>query len=147
MFKNILVPTDGSKLSQKAVKEAIAMANVMNARITALHIYPKFSGSPYGTFGPAEDVLEEAHGNQARAQGAQLFAAIRKLTDAAGVALEPVLVESNEVWKQVIATAKKKKCDLICMASHGRRGLSGVLLGSETHKVLTHIELPVLVIR
>jgi nucleotide-binding universal stress UspA family protein len=92
-------------------------------------------------------VLEEAHKNQARAEADQLFGAIRKLADAAGIALDPVLVESNDVWKQVIATAKKKKCDLICMASHGRRGISGVLLGSETHKVLTHSDLPVLVLR
>jgi nucleotide-binding universal stress UspA family protein len=147
MFKHILVPTDGSKLSQKAVREAIEVAKATNARMTALHVYPKFAGSPYGTFGPAEDILEEAHENQSRAQAEQLFAGIRKLTDAAGIALEAILVESNEVWQQVIATAKKRKCDLICMASHGRRGLSGVLLGSETHKVLTHSEIPVLVLR
>ena len=59
----------------------------------------------------------------------------------------PSLAENNDVWKTIISTAKKKKCDLICMASHGRRGLSGVLLGSETHKVLTHSDLPVLVLR
>jgi nucleotide-binding universal stress UspA family protein len=147
MFKHILVPTDGSKLSQKAVKEAIELAKVTNARVTALHVYPKFNGSPYGTFGPAEDVLEEAHRNQARASGDEIFSGIRKLTDGAGVALDSVLAESNDVWKTVIATAKKKKCDLICMASHGRRGISGVLLGSETHKVLTHSDLPVLVLR
>ena len=147
MFKNILVPTDGSKLSQKAVKEAIELAQQSGAKITALHVYPKFSGSPYGTFGPAEDVLEEAHKNQRRADGDSIFAAVRKLADNAGITFESVLAESNDVWKQIIATAKKKKCDLICMASHGRRGLSGVLLGSETHKVLTHSELPVLVLR
>jgi nucleotide-binding universal stress UspA family protein len=147
MFKNILVPTDGSKLSSKAVKEAIELAKQTKAKVTALHVYPKFSGSPYGTFGPAEDILEEAHKNQARAEGDSMFAGIQKLTDAAGVQLESVLVESNDVWKQIIGTAKKKKCDLICMASHGSRGISGVLLGSETHKVLTHSELPVLVLR
>jgi len=147
MFKNILVPTDGSKLSQKAVKEAIELAQQSGAKVTALHVYPKFSGSPYGTFGPAEDVLEEAHKNQRRADGDAIFAAVRKLADNAGITFESVLAESNDVWKQIIATAKKKKCDLICMASHGRRGLSGVLLGSETHKVLTHSELPVLVVR
>lgn len=147
MFRNILVPTDGSKLSQKAVREAIEVAKTTNAKITALHVYPKFSGSPYGTFGPAADVLEEAHENQSRAAADRLFASIRKLTEPAGVVLEAVLAQNNEVWRQVIATAKKKKCDLICMASHGRRGLSGVLLGSETNKVLTHSDLPVLVLR
>jgi nucleotide-binding universal stress UspA family protein len=139
MFKNILVPSDGSSLSQKAVKEAIALAKVSGAKVTALHVYPKFSGSPYGTFGPAEDVLEEAHNRQAREQGEKLFAS--------GVSFASALVESNDVWKQIIAVARKKKCDLICMASHGRRGLSGVVLGSETQKVLTHTDIPVLVLR
>ena len=147
MFKNILVPTDGSKLSQKAVKEALELAKQTGAKLTALHVYPRFSGSPYGTFGPAEDVLEEAHKNQRRAEGESIFATVRKLTEPSGVAFESVLVESNDIWKQIITTAKKKKCDLICMASHGRRGFSSVLLGSETHKVLTHSELPVLVLR
>ncbi len=147
MFKNILVPTDGSKLSQKAVKEAIDLARDSKAKVTALHVFPKFSGSPYGTFGPSEDILEEAHLNQANAEGERLFAALRKSADAAGVPFDAVLVENNDVWKQVISTAKKKKCDLICMASHGRRGLAGVVLGSETNKVLTHSDIPVLVLR
>jgi nucleotide-binding universal stress UspA family protein len=147
VFKNILVPTDGSKLSQKAVRQAIALASESQGKITALHVYPRFSGSPYGTFGPAEDVLEEAHKQQARAEADALFAPVKKQADAAGIASETVLAENNDVWKTIIATAKKKKCDLICMASHGRRGFSGVLLGSETHKVLTHSDLPVLVLR
>ena len=147
MFKNILVPTDGSKLSQKAVKEAIALARDAKAKVTALHVFPKFSGSPYGTFGPAEDVMAEAHRSQAQAEGDRLFAGLRKSADAAGVAFDAVLIENNEVWRQVIGTAKKKQCDLICMASHGRRGIAGVLLGSETNKVLTHSDIPVLVLR
>lgn len=147
MFKNILVPTDGSKLSQKAVKEAIDLARDSKAKLTALHVFPKFSGSPYGTFGPAEDVLEEEHRNYAHAEADRLFATLRKSADAAGVPFDSVLVENNNVWEQVISTAKKKKCDLICMASHGRRGIAGVLLGSETNKVLTHSDIPVLVVR
>jgi len=147
MFKNILVPTDGSKLSQKAVNEAIDLARDFKATVTALHVFPKFSGSPYGTFGPAEDVLEEAHRNQAHAEGDRLFATLRKSADAAGVPFDGVLVENNDVSQQVISTAKKRKCDLICMASHGRRGIAGVLLGSETNKVLTHSNIPVLVLR
>jgi nucleotide-binding universal stress UspA family protein len=147
MFTNILVPTDGSKLSQKAIGQAIALASESKGKVTALHVFPKFAGSPYGTFGPAEDVLEEAHQRQAQAEGDRLFAAFHKSADKAGVPFDGLLIESHEVWTQVIATAKKKKCDLICMASHGRRGLSGVLLGSETNKVLTHSEIPVLVLR
>ena len=147
MFKKILVPTDGSKLSEKAVKEAIALAKLTGAQMVALHVYPRFSGSPYGTFGPAEDVLEEAHERQAHEAGKRLFAGIEKQAAAAGVAFEGTLVRGNEVWKDIIAVAKKKKCDIICLASHGRRGLAGVVLGSETTKVLTHSNTPVLVLR
>ena len=107
MFKNILVPTDGSKLSQKAVKAAIDLAHDSNAKVTALHVFPKFSGSPYGTYGPAEDVLEEAHRNLAQAEGDRLFTTLRKSADAAGVQFDAVLVENNNVWEQVISVADR----------------------------------------
>lgn len=147
MFKNILVPTDGSKLSQKAVQEALTLAKLVGAKVVALHVYPKFLGSPYGTFGPSEDILEEAHERQAKAAAAKVFAGIKKTADFAGVGFESALVESNDVHKEILAVAKRKKCDLVCMASHGRRGLSGLVLGSETQKVLTHGTIPVLVMR
>ena len=140
-FANILVPTDGSKLSEKAVQQAILLAKLTGAKLIALHVYPKFLGSPYG------DILAETHVNQHKAEAEKLFAAIKKIAGAAGVALDTALVESDDIYKQIIAVAKKYKCDLICMASHGRRGLSGVVLGSETHKVLTHSAIPVLVLR
>jgi len=95
----------------------------------------------------ADDALTRTFDHPIGPIPGSLFATIRKLTEAAGVPLDAVLVESNDVWKQIITTARKKKCDVICMASHGRRGIAGVLLGSETHKVLTHSELPVLVLR
>jgi len=147
MFKHILVPTDGSKLSQKAADKAIELAGDFDAKVMALHVYPKFAGSPYGTYGPAADVLADAHRNYANAEGARLFATLKKTADKAGVPFDAILVENNDVWQQIIATARKKNCDLICMASHGRRGVAGLLLGSETSKVLTHSELPVLVLR
>ena len=147
MFSNILVPTDGSKLSQKAVQQAIRLAHLTGAKVLALHVYPKFTGSPYGTFGPSEDVIAEAHTRQHRAEADTLFAAIKKIAGASDVKVDTVALESNDVYKEIIAVAKKKKCDLICMASHGRRGFSGVVLGSETVKVLTHSTIPVLVLR
>jgi nucleotide-binding universal stress UspA family protein len=147
VLRRILVATDGSKLSAKAVNAAIELAKVFHARLVALYVFPKFPGVPYGTFGPAEDVLEQAHERQGTTQADQVFADIRKQADAAGVDLDSTFVVSNEVWKEVIAVAKRKKCDLICMASHGRRGLAGLVLGSETQKVLTHSTLPVLVLR
>ena len=147
MFKTILVPTDGSKLSQKAVGEALELATLTGAKVVALHVYPRFSGSPYGTFGPSEDILAEAHTQHHEEVAAKLFAGIKKLADAAGVQLETAQATGDDVYRQIIAVAKRKKCDLICMASHGRRGLAGVVLGSETHKVLTHSTIPVLVCR
>jgi len=147
MFNNILVPTDGSKLSQKAVQEAILLAKITGAKVLALHVYPKFAGSPYGTYGPAEEILAEAHVRHHEAEAGKLFAIMKHLASAARVVLETALVESDDIHQQILAVAKKRKCDLICMASHGHRGLAGVLLGSETHKVLTHSTIPVLVMR
>ena len=147
MFNTILVPTDGSQLSEKAVQEAMLLAKMSHANVVALHIYPAFAGCPYGAFGPAQDMLAEAHVTRHEAEAGKLFEKIRTLARAAGVALETALVQSNDVYTQIIGVAKKKKCDLICMASHGRRGLSGFVLGSETQKVLTHSKVPVLVLR
>jgi nucleotide-binding universal stress UspA family protein len=147
MYTKILVPTDGTKLSQRAVEHAIALARATGAAVVVLHAYPKFLGSPYGTVGPAAEVLAEAHERQARAEAEALFARIRRGADAASVDLETVLVEATDIHRQILAVAHKRKCDLICMASHGRRGLSALLLGSETQKVLTHGTLPVLVLR
>jgi nucleotide-binding universal stress UspA family protein len=147
MFNTILVPTDGSKLSQKAEQQAILLAKITGANVIALHIYPKFAGSPYGTYGPAEEILAEAHLRHHEEEAEKIFAVMKHLATAARVALDTALVESDDIHKQILAVAKKKKCDLICMASHGRRGLAGLVLGSETHKVLTHSQIPVLVMR
>ena len=147
VYKNILVPTDGSKLSTKAVLGAVQLAKATGAKLVALHVYPKFSGSPYGTFGPPEDVIAEAHASQHKAEAQKIFEGIRMLARTYGIGLDTVLVESDNAHKEIIAVARKKKCDLVCMASHGRRGLSGLVLGSETQKVLTHSSIPVLVLR
>ena len=147
MYTRILVPTDGSRLSQRAFEHAIGLAKATGASLVALHAYPKFIGSPYGTFGPAAEVLAEAHARQQRAETDALFASVRSRAKSAGVEADTVLVEATDVYRQIIAVARKQRCDLICMASHGRRGLSALVLGSETVKVLTHSKLPVLVLR
>ncbi len=147
MFNNILVPTDGSKLSQKTVEQALMLARMTGASMVALHVYPRFAGTPYGTYGPAKDILAAAHVNQHADEAEKLFDETRNLARAAGVALETVLVESDDIHRQIIAVAKRKKSDLICMGAHGRRGLAGLLLGSVTRAVLTHSKVPVLVVR
>ncbi len=147
MFKTILVPTDGSELSQKAVEQAIRLAKVTGAKLIALHVYAKFPGNPHDTYGPTADFCAEAYASQRETDAQEIFARIKGLASAAGVPLDTVLVEGNEIHAQIIALAKRTGCDLIGMASHGRHGLAGVILGSETTKVLTHSTIPVLVIR
>ena len=124
-----------------------AMAKATGARLVALHVYPKFSGSPYGSFGPPDEVIADAHAMHHQTEAQKIFAGIRMLADTYGIGLDTVLVESDNVHKEIIAAARKRKCDLVCMASHGRRGLSGFVLGSETQKVLIHSSTPVLVLR
>jgi nucleotide-binding universal stress UspA family protein len=147
IFQKILVPTDGSRLSEKAVDKAIAIAKASGGMIVAMHVYPRFGGSPYGTFGPSADILAEAHVRQQQFQAEKMFAAIEQQSRAANVLVDTILVESDDVHREIIAVAKRRKCDLICMASHGRRGVAGIVLGSETQKVLTHSAIPVLVLR
>jgi len=147
MFKRILVPTDGSKLSQKAVRRAVALAKVTRADLVALHVLPRFSDSRTGFFGAAAKASDSTYYRQAKAEAQRWFTAIKQQADRAGVKFEGALIESNDVWNAIISAASKKRCDLICMASHGRRGLSGIVLGSETNKVLTHSRVAVLVLR
>jgi nucleotide-binding universal stress UspA family protein len=123
------------------------LAKMTGASMVALHVYPRFAGTPYGTYGPAKDILAAAHVNQHADEAEKLFDETRNLARAAGVSLETVLVESDDIHQQIIAVAKRKKSDLICMAAHGRRGLAGLLLGSVSHAVLTHSKVPVLVVR
>jgi nucleotide-binding universal stress UspA family protein len=147
MFQKILVPTDGSRLSQKAVAKALALAKICHGMLVVLHVYPKFSGSPYGTFGPSADLLAQAHVRQQQAEADKLFGGIERQARDAGVLIDTVLVESDDVQREIVSAAGKRKCDLICMASHGRRGIAAILLGSETQKVLVHSPIPVLILR
>jgi nucleotide-binding universal stress UspA family protein len=147
MFKHVLIPTDGSKLSSKAVKKGVEFARLMNARITAIHVYPAYRGSPYGDFGPSDDVVEKQYREHAEEAAEKFLAEAVKLADGAGVRCDTVILEGDSPWEKIIAVAKKRKCDVIFMASHGRRGLAGLLMGSETHKVLTHTDIPVMVFR
>jgi nucleotide-binding universal stress UspA family protein len=115
--------------------------------LVVLHVYPRFAGSPYGSFGPSEELLAQAHVRQQQAQAEKLFAGIEEQAREAGVLIDTVLVESDDVQREIIGIANKRRCDLICMASHGRRGIAGIVLGSETQKVLVHSTIPVLVLR
>ncbi|GAA4354531.1 universal stress protein [Variovorax defluvii] len=146
MFKRILVATDGSRLSKKAVAGAIAMAAQHDADLVALTVVPHYPKSYYeDTAFTREDVsrIEKQWADTAQ----RGLDAVAQRARAAGVRIKTATVNSNLVADAVIAAAKKHKSDLIVMASHGRKGLKRLLLGSETQHVLAHSTLPVLVLR
>jgi nucleotide-binding universal stress UspA family protein len=147
VFKTIVVPTDGSTPSQKAADQAIGLAAAIGARIIAVHVYERFRRTDDPHAGSSQALLAEAYSQLREAEAEQIFTSLRVRARAAAVALDTVLVEGDETHSQIIAVANRMHADLICMASHGRRGFAGIVLGSETNKVLTNCRIPVLVIR
>ena len=144
MYKHILVPVDGSKLSLKAVKTAASMAALTKAKVTLFYAAPDFGGVYY-----SESPLLAAHYTAASFRETVAKHAQKLLDQAAKHAAMPVEtrhVISEFPYDAIVRAAAKHKCDLIVMASHGRRGVQGFLLGSETQKVLTHTKVPVLVV-
>ncbi len=148
MYKHILVPTDGSTLSLKAAKAAAQLGRAVKARITAIYVIEPYL-PPMGAEGMAfySAYSPEEYELGMRKAAAKALAKVEAVARAARVKYDAVTVIQDNPWKAIIKTASAKKCDLIVMASHGRRGLAGLLLGSETQKVLTHSKTPVLVCR
>lgn len=144
MYKHILLPTDGGELSMKAVRQGLALAKQLNAKATALIVRRPLR--EFVAEGVTIPIPESAQQDYA-AQMDKLLDAARAEAKAAGVSSEAIQIVNDEPWRGIIETAKAKGCDLIVMASHGRRGVSAFLLGSETQKVLTHSSVPVLVYR
>ena len=145
MFKHVLIPTDGSELSESAIQAGVRLAKSMDARVTGFHAMPKFHVLGYGPE-MVTDTREE-FAKDCKAQADRFLAAILRATKAADVPCDTVLKTTDYPYEAIIATAKERGCDLIMMASHGRRGVEAFLLGSETQKVLTHSTIPVLVFR
>ncbi|MFZ9297347.1 MAG: universal stress protein [Hylemonella sp.] len=147
MYRKILVATDGSSLSKKAVNQAIALAQLMGAELVAFKVVPRYPQT-YFEGGVALAASEVSRIEKQWADhGQAVVDAVAKSAKAKGVAVKAVIAKSDLVSEAVIAAAKKNKCDLIVMASHGRRGIKRLLLGSETQQVLTHSHIPVLVLR
>ena len=147
MFKRILVATDGSPLSQKAVTSAIALAALNGAELVALTVVPRY---PTNYFDGAAVFTPEDIGRIERqwTEAAQTtLDTIAKQAEASGVQIRTATVSADLVAESIISAAKKHQCDMIVMASHGRQGIKRLLLGSETQHVLTHSDLPVLVLR
>ena len=144
MFKRILVPTDGSDLSEKAIAAAIDLAQTLKATVVGMTTLEPYSYSNLSEYRPETLDDYEARMDQA---GAERLGRIADAAARAGVPVETVSAKSFSPYEAIIDTAKTRNCDLIVMASHGRRGLNAVLLGSETQKVLTHSIIPVMVYR
>ncbi|MBI3531723.1 MAG: universal stress protein [Pseudomonadota bacterium] len=147
MYQRILVATDGSTLSKKAVSSAIAMAQLTGAELVALKVIPRYPQSYFegGLALPASDIARVE--KQWAEHGQSIVDAVSKTALGKGVKVKAVTAKSDLVSEAIIAAAKKHKCDLIVMASHGRKGIKRLLLGSETQQVLTHSHVPVLVLR
>lgn len=147
MYQRILVATDGSTLSKKAVRNAIDLAAAVGAELVALYVVPRYPVS-YFEGGITISVQEIARTEkQWSDKGQAVVDAVQQTAQAEGVKAKAVVSQSDLVAESIIAAAKKHKCDLIVMASHGRKGIKRVLLGSETQHVLTHSTIPVLVLR
>jgi nucleotide-binding universal stress UspA family protein len=146
MFKSILIPTDGSELSQRAVRMAVELAKIHQARVTGIHVIPDYHLliAYEGAFDP---VTEERIEEEAKARAEKYLAYVREVAGREGVPCDTICETSDHPYDAIIKNAEARKCDLIVMTSHGRKGLAAVLLGSETRKVLTHATIPVLVVR
>ena len=148
MYKNILVPIDGSKFSEKAIKEAMGLARAVGAKLTLFHCAADFPAPVYAESAIlAAQVTSGQYRKEAVKQAQEVLTKAAGKLASTGVAVETMHAVSDLPYEAIVGAAAKKKCDLIVMASHGRRGLSGFLLGSETQKVLTHSKVPVLVVR
>ena len=147
MFKHILVPTDGSKLSIKAAKQAVKLAKTLGAKITGFHAAPDLGSTYYGDGYILKAPSAKAQAELAEKHARKCLSVVEVEAEVEKVPCDVFHVISDSPSEAIIDAAKKKKCDLIFMASHGRRGLSGLLLGSETQKVLIHSKIPVLVCR
>ena len=144
MYTSILIPTDGSELAGKAVQHGIALAKQISAKVTALTVVP-----PFHTLTTDARMIEDTPAQykaRMHKQAEKTLAAV-SCAKSEGVACETIQVEHEHPYQAIIDTATSKACDLIVMASHGRHGVSAIILGSETVKVLTHCKIPVLVYR
>lgn len=147
MFKHILVPTDGSELSQEAARRAVSFAKEMGAKITVFFAKPEYPIAYFGEGALIDPTTPEKFAELADQQAQDYLGAIQKLCQESGVDCGTTSATSDVPYEAIIQAAESASCDLIFMASHGRRGISGLLLGSETNKVLTHSKIPVLVYR
>jgi nucleotide-binding universal stress UspA family protein len=145
MYSCILLPTDGTEFCARALRHGIALAKLVQAKVVAVTVtQPLHSALPRSLI--PKNLAGIIHGETVKAADEKL-AVVETLAGEAGVQVETLRLSNDHPWEAIVQAVKDKRCDLIVMASHGRRGVSAVVLGSETQKVLTHSTVPVLVVR
>lgn len=147
MFKHILVPTDGSELSQATVEKAVTFASEVGARITFYYAQPDFPMPIYGEGALIDPTTPEQFAQSAASEAKAILDRANNAAQAAGVTASTDTVVCEVPYEGIIDAAARCSCDLIFMASHGRKGIAGLLLGSEAQKVLSHSKIPVLIYR
>ena len=158
MYKHILLPTDGSDLCNAAVVNGIRLAKVLDARVTGVYVLPHVRQAEFLAAVDPHELWSSSEGDRAkkamddlealhRAAGSKYLAAVRKIAEEAGVPCETVVVSEGSPAEGIVEVARAKGCDLICISSHGRTGVSRMFLGSVTARVLSDSSIPVLVYR
>jgi nucleotide-binding universal stress UspA family protein len=147
MYKHLLVPTDGSKLSAKAVTHSIELAKACGAKLTAFYASPDYPTPVYEEGVYYMPMKRKEYAARCSKEADKILKPLISKAQEAGLEASSVHVIAAAPWEAILAAARKSKCDAIVMASHGRRGVSALLLGSETQRVLTHTKLPVIVVR
>ena len=147
MFKHFLIPCDGSDLSNRVVDKAIEFAREISAKVTGFYAQPEYSVPYYEGGIPIDAMTPEGFASLTQTQAEGILNALAEKARAASVSCDTFTTTHDSPYEAIIDAANAKGCDLIFMASHGRRGIAGLLMGSETHKVLTHTTIPVLVYR
>ena len=147
MYQHILIPTDGSRLSESALAQGIELCKALGARLSVLHVVTDFVGDQAVDIPMAAVTAQEAYQQRAIAEAQSILGSAERHARAHGIEARTHYVFSTDPFRAIVDEAERSACDLIVMASHGRRGLEALLLGSETQKVLTHCSVPVLVVR
>ncbi len=147
MFKRILIPTDGSDLSQHAVAEGVGLARALNATVVGFYAPEDYKGFLVNEYMPPALLTETEYEENLRERVDATLASIARAARSAGVPYEPFSVPATTPWPAIIEAARQKACDLIFMASHARTGLIGRVRGSQASEVMSHSEIPVLVWR
>ena len=148
MYRHILIPTDGSVLAEKAVSHGLSLAKSVAAKVTAVVVE-----EPFNVYNVPESRMRQMpeafaqYNEEIKKHAAKVMNHVAEAAKASGVSCDTVQIEHYHPYEAIITTAKDRGCDLIVMASHGRSGISAILLGSVTNKVLTHTDIPVLVCR